>query len=244
MTAPPKAEALLRTWELGAKAAAPTRAWLMLCAGQPDQPGHALAGFSVGQRDAQLLELREQLFGPSFECVTRCPQCEQLVESAFSADDIRLPHAESGITFDVEAEGYTTRCRLPTCADLIALEAEADADAVRQRLLDRCLLRANPPPSEVPTNGLPESLAARIAQRMAELDPQAEVMLHLTCPHCGHPWHAPFVIGQHLWSEIDQWARSLLNDIHALASRYGWSEADILAMSAVRRQVYLEMLAT
>lgn len=243
MTASLKAESLLRIWEFGAKAAAPTRAWLMLCAAQPDQSGDALAGLSVGQRDARLLELREQLFGPSFECLVRCPQCKQLVELAFSADDIRLPHAQTGVTFDLEADGYTARCRLPTCADLIALEEETDAAAARQHLLERCLLETTPLPPRMQPDAPPESLISRIAQRMAELDPQAEVMLDITCPQCGHPWQAPFVIGAHLWSEIDQWARSLLNDVHALASRYGWSEADILAMSAMRRHVYLGLLA-
>jgi hypothetical protein len=31
-----------------------------------------------------------------------------------------------------------------------------------------------------------------------------------------------------------------LNDVHLLATSYGWRESDILAMSAVRRQFYIE----
>jgi hypothetical protein len=33
----------------------------------------------------------------------------------------------------------------------------------------------------------------------------------------------------------------MLYDVHALASAYGWREADVLAMSPMRRQVYLEL---
>jgi hypothetical protein len=32
-----------------------------------------------------------------------------------------------------------------------------------------------------------------------------------------------------------------LNDVHDLARTYGWSEKDILEMSAVRRRYYLEV---
>ena len=34
--------------------------------------------------------------------------------------------------------------------------------------------------------------------------------------------------------------RSLFDEVHALASCYGWREADILAMSGERRRQYLQ----
>jgi len=47
-----------------------------------------------------------------------------------------------------------------------------------------------------------------------------------------------------LWTEITSQARRLLHEVHLLATTYGWHEADILAMSAIRRQYYLEMVAS
>jgi hypothetical protein len=44
------------------------------------------------------------------------------------------------------------------------------------------------------------------------------------------------------WSEISAEARRLLLEVHNLASAYGWSESDILSMSALRRRYYLEMI--
>jgi hypothetical protein len=35
-----------------------------------------------------------------------------------------------------------------------------------------------------------------------------------------------------------------MRDVHQLASAYGWSEHDILTMSAGRRQLYLELVAS
>ena len=63
-----------------------------------------------------------------------------------------------------------------------------------------------------------------------------------TCPACTFTWSEPFDIVTFFWAEIDAWARRLLADVHVLASSYGWSERDILALSPVRRQYYLEMV--
>ena len=81
-----------------------------------------------------------------------------------------------------------------------------------------------------------------VTERMSQADPQADVKLGLDCPACGHDWLVTFDILSFLWSEIETWAQRMLRDVHILARSYGWREADILAMSAFRRQCYLEML--
>ena len=43
-------------------------------------------------------------------------------------------------------------------------------------------------------------------------------------------------------SEIDAWARTILYQVHLLASVYGWSESEILALSPWRRHLYLQMI--
>ena len=79
-----------------------------------------------------------------------------------------------------------------------------------------------------------------IVAHMAQADPQADIQLSLVCPQCGHQWQAAFDIASFFWSEINAWANRMLREVHILASRYGWSETDILAMSPWRRQFYLE----
>ena len=37
------------------------------------------------------------------------------------------------------------------------------------------------------------------------------------------------------------WARRTLRDVHVLARAYGWREADVLALSPTRRQIYVEL---
>ena len=45
------------------------------------------------------------------------------------------------------------------------------------------------------------------------------------------------------WTEVQAHAAQLLRDVHLLASNYGWREAEILNLSPVRRQAYLELIA-
>jgi hypothetical protein len=79
----------------------------------------------------------------------------------------------------------------------------------------------------------------KLAARMAECDPRAEALLALRCPVCGHTWQTIFDIVTFLWHEISTSAKRLLMEVHALASAYKWSEADILSISPARRQFYL-----
>jgi hypothetical protein len=64
----------------------------------------------------------------------------------------------------------------------------------------------------------------------------------MSCPACQHEWLAMFDILSFFWTEIEAWAYRTLRQVHTLASAYGWREADVLAISAWRRQRYLEMV--
>ena len=76
---------------------------------------------------------------------------------------------------------------------------------------------------------------------MEVCDPLAAIDIPLDCLNCGHQWQPLFDIVSFFWTEIAAQARRLLREVHTLARYYGWREADILAMSAIRRQFYLEM---
>ncbi|MEK8145417.1 hypothetical protein NKH18_40785 [Streptomyces sp. M10(2022)] len=88
---------------------------------------------------------------------------------------------------------------------------------------------------------LPERVERLIAEKAAEADPTAEVTLNVACPECGEATPAELDITFYLWTELDTWARDLLLDVHLLATAYGWSEPEILALSPIRRRYYLEL---
>lgn len=219
---------LLDVWERGSALPPVQRAVALLAAGCPDTTPEALADWSVGRRDAGLLQLRESTFGPRLTAVADCPGCGERLELAFGADEIRAEPGAAEEEIALLHDGGEVRFRLPTSRDLAAVAEERDG---RRALLRRCLLAE--------TGELPDDLIETIEERMAEADPQARVLLDLSCPACQRRWQAPFDIDAYFWSELDAWARRTLREVHALAAAYGWSEAEILGMSAARRHLYL-----
>ena len=237
----PSTTDLMHAWEYGAGKPAAARALLLMKAVSSENDIRELAQWNVGQRDRLLLNLRDTLFGPEIHCLTNCARCGEPIELDFSIDDIRVPHGEAGRSYHAAADGYEVQFRLPDSTDLLALKDELPAQAERQ-LLARCVLDARAEEGEVMATELPEPVFSAVSQRMSEADPQAEILLEVSCPACSCVSPALFDIVSHLWAELDAWARRMLREVHALAVAYGWSETEILHMSAARRRAYLDLI--
>jgi hypothetical protein len=240
---------LLNVWERGLTQSPVQRALSLLAAGC-NAPADTLTQLSIGQRDACLLTLREWAFGPQIVGVASCPGCGECLEMTFDVSEIRaapgLPDSNGagagGETFALSAADYIVHFRLPNSRDLSATVDQADVAARGRQVFERCVLSAQRDGADVAVAELPGDVIAAVIVRMEEADPQADVRIPLTCPVCAHCWQATFDILSFFWQEIDGWARRILRDVHTLASAYGWREADILALSPHRRQLYLEMV--
>lgn len=234
----PAAPELLRVWERERHSPPVQRALALLAAACPQASPEELAALSVGRRDALLLTLREQIFGPRLQCVVACASCAGELQFAFDVADIRVgPAAE--IPLNLESDGYTLSFRLPCSQDLAAVAGEPGALLL---LIGRCLLVAERSAQAVRAEDLPPDVVSALAGEMARADPQADVRFSLSCPDCGASWGARFDIGSHLWDEIEAWAYRALGEVHTLAAAYHWREADILALSPWRRKYYLELV--
>jgi hypothetical protein len=86
------------------------------------------------------------------------------------------------------------------------------------------------------------SVRARVAERIAELDPQANIALNLNCGACGHEWDSQFDPAAFLFREVESYVARLTNEVHLLARAYAWSEESILSMGATRRRRYLDLV--
>lgn len=235
-------QALLRVWESGVHASPAMRGLLLMGAALPEVNADGLMHSSIGHRDAWLLSLREALFGSRVECLMPCPACGQRIELDFRVSDIRAPHAQPQHLCEIVVDDTTLRFRVPTSADLLAIEGERDVQAAERMLLQRLWVgTAIVPHAELSPTRMAE-VADVVTQAIGEADRQAEVLLKLSCPACGEQSEQLFDIADHLWCELDHWARGLLQKVHALACRYGWSEDSILGMSTARRQAYLALI--
>jgi hypothetical protein len=234
---------LLDAWERASAQPPALRAVTLLRVVHSQEPADKLARLSIGQRDARLLRLREQIFGPCLNAITTCPACAETLETNFNVTDVCVEStdpAPSALT--LELDGYVVGFRPPQVLDVTTLRPEADLAENRRQLLERCVLSAQRDDAKISASELPEKIVTAIAAQMAEADKQADILVGMRCPSCEHHWRAPLDIFSFFWTELSAWASRLLRDVHALASAYGWREGDILALSPMRRQLYLELI--
>ncbi|WP_460063267.1 hypothetical protein [Streptomyces sp. YKOK-I1] len=232
---------LLAAWEIGLAlpASSAQRAVLLHALARPGRSADELLGVPVGTRDADLLGLRAALFGEVLSVRTDCPACGADLEFDVDATGLAAP-APAAEPEPLTDGDWTVRFRLPTPADLLAVY-DRGAEDPRRGLAARLVLDARRGERAVPADRLPERVVHLLAEAVAAADPAADISFAMACPDCGGQVRAQLDIAAYLWDELDSWARTTLADVHALASSYGWTEPDVLALSPLRRRYYLEL---
>lgn len=265
------AEALLTHWEGGPGRTPAGRALALLAAlAGPSAPhrepwsqwGRDPGRWSLGQRDAALLQLHAATFGRSLEAVTECPACGEQVE--LEVDAGLLAGTGGGPAGDptgttptppdhpaaqtVRAHGHVVLCRPPTAAEVTAAaEQAASAPGAEARraaadaLFCTCVMAATHHGEQISPDRLPPEVREAVEAALEAADPAAETRLRLACPACGHLWGAALDPAGFVCAELDRAAVALAGEVHALAREYGWAERDILAMRPARRRLYLEV---
>jgi hypothetical protein len=236
---------LLNIWEWGRNQPSWSRAIKLLSSACPETSIDILTQLSLGQRDAMLLTLREWTFGSQLVSQVTCPSCGEVLELDFDIAEMRLASLsiESVEKYRLELADYQVSFRLPNSLDMIAIAEYKQPEIAQEILLERCILEVVCEGKYLPFQQLPSHTRDVIIAQMAQVDPQANVSIDISCSACNHQWRSLFDIVSFFWSEINAWAFRVLREVHTLATAYGWREAEILAMSPRRRQLYLEMVA-
>ncbi len=236
--------AVLRIWEEAA-AVRPERRGSAIVASAVSEPLATVEACPVGQRDRRLLELRRALIGETIEARGNCPACAVQVEASFAVQDL-VAAAPSAAPHSVELvhAGLRLTVRAPTAGDLAALAFEyglGDIESARAALLAFCVTHCETVEGEPAP--VPADAAVAVAEALEGLDPLAAIVFTLTCPECGTAFETPFDPPAFIWQELSAAANRLLWEVDQLARAYGWREADILALSPIRRRAYLEIAA-
>jgi hypothetical protein len=228
----PPARELLDTWERGRTRHPLDRALLLYALATRDAPPASLADEPLGRRNVALLRFRQAAFGRQLHAFTDCPACAQRLEFELDVGDLYDPDApiEKAIRFDGR------QFRLPTTRDLASIVQETDVDDASMALLRSCLV-ADP---DGPGDNAPLPAIDLVEAALEAADPVADIVLDFSCEACDCSWQAPLDVPGFLWEELETQAARLLDEVHLLASAYGWSEAEILAMPDARRGAYLE----
>ena len=238
----PSAAQLVGMWERGARQPWVDRALTLVSACHPELTDSELRALTVGERDADLLALRELLFGRALKSFAECPHCRARLEFSVDVNDLRISFASfsNAAPAELTLDDIRIRFRRLSSEDLQAAARCADVADARRVLLQRCVVDARRNGEPLAAADLPPACVEALSSRVAALDGAADIALDLRCVACHHAWQLTLDIVRFLWAEVNALAKSYLNDVHTLAWAYGWREADILAMSPARRQFYLE----
>jgi hypothetical protein len=227
---------LIAVWEQGQEQDSTERALTLLAAACPGKTRAELAAYSLGRRDACLLELQELTFPGDLSAFAECPRCATSLEYGLPVAELRAQaEPPTNASLVLEIEGSPLELRLIDSTDLACVRQCHSVEEARRTLARRCVIGGTG------AADLPEAALDEVAARLAVADPGADLRIELRCPGCGETWQVVFDIASYLWAEIQAMAKRLLYEVHALARAYGWRERDILAMSAARRRFYLEM---
>jgi hypothetical protein len=204
---------------------------------------------SVGDRESLLLHLRRLTLGDRAPCLLHCPSCEKRMDLDLSIRELLLapyPSAEPlhETTIDDDGSSYRVLFRPPNGGDQeeAAALAEDSLTSAADLVLRRCIVKVVSAGGEE-LSEIPAAVLRELPERMAQLDPQAEVLLDLACPECGTGFMVPFDIGDYLFRELGTQEHEFYRGVHRLSFHYHWGEDAILKLDRRKRHIYLELLA-
>lgn len=211
-----------------------------------------LVDWTLADRDRALLGIRGALLGDSIPVVAPCGACGELLEFELSAAALRALPRPDGDAIEVHAGAFAVTAGPPTSRSLAAALAAADPDAGYDRFLRSCVrtcsrTRGPDPvdpgavePEPVDPGDLPAAVLVDLEAALLAAEPLLAVSMATTCPACGADGDVDVDLGHLVVDEVTTRARRLLRDVHALATAYGWTEEEVLALPRVRREAYLE----
>jgi hypothetical protein len=211
---------------------------LALLGGKP-ATRERIDALSVPDRRFLMIELACAL-GRSFSWLTHfCAECGTRFDFPLDLGELPVLPASARYPIAVVSTAHgRVRVRVPTGADQIRVAA-ADDDAAATRLLAALCVS---PCDDAADGDLIEKLSSHdlavIDAAMEELAPKLPWAAQAPCPECRSINIVP--IDAAAW--LVQLADGPTADVHEVATAYGWSERDILALTRTQRLKYLMLI--
>jgi hypothetical protein len=174
--------------------------------------------------DAALLALRQFLAGDRLVAEIRCGGCAEWLDVTLSIDEYLRANRPRAVR---AALPVTT----PSAGRVLGAVEEHGPDAAESALAAEALKECR------------GQHARRALTQLAKVAPPLSGPVQGTCPHCGASMSGWFDPGAFVLAELRSRAAAVFEDVHRLASCYGWSEDAILAMPGRRRSTYADLIA-
>lgn len=206
----------------------------------PELDADALWALSVGDRIHALLAILGRAYEGPLWVERRCANeaCGEPIEIDLSpAELLALANTTHDAWTVVDHGGQRLAVRRPTGQDQLEWQLRSfDDEAQALREVAAGLLA-----SDAPTE-LDDALVTAVDAALAELDPLVCLELTVVCPYCDQDHSYEIDVLELILARFRERQNSVLVDVHALASRYHWSETEILAVPAKRRDRYLALI--
>lgn len=224
---------LIGAWHPAGRAPAHRRLAALLAAIEDD----ASHDDTLGQRNRRLFRLHRAVVGTPLEARVTCTRCGVDNEFAVPVDAIlATPEPAPDARARVESGGTVLTFRLPRMSDIEAATGAETTDAVRRAVLEQCRIDGD-------LESLSESGADRLGQEFEAQDPAANIVVNIACYGCRQPLAASVDVAGFVARDLDRTLDRLYEEIHVIASAYGWDEGAILALPTERRRRYVSMIA-
>jgi len=227
---------LLHIWENGFGQPNIEKACSILAVASSSAEMDTIKRWSIEERDIRLFYLRYWMFGDSFVNTANCPKCNEQVEWNMNINEFSIPPLplHKNTEFHFSTQDYKILYRLPNSEDLNLTDSG--------KILSNCLLEIKKQDKPISSQELPQTVVELLGTEMEKTSPLSNISINLNCSECSNQWEMNFDILTYLWTEIDNWAMKILQEVYLLANAFKWSEKDILNMSNRRRRIYLNMI--
>ncbi|MFA5241083.1 MAG: hypothetical protein WC029_02000 [Sulfuricella sp.] len=230
------AEAVARARDLPGQVTLALQATLAHVGGRlPDTA--VIDGMSVGDRQFLMTRLAGVLGLDQVWLTASCRHCGESFD--FPLNYAQLPVKEAGSGFPgahiSTAQGMLT-LRVPNGMDQRVVLGIAGLQLARQTLAKRCVTAWDG--GNLSSLELNAGQVAAIEAALESVAPEIATEVMAPCPECG----ANNRVGIDPYFCLSRVSQDLFADVHRLASRYHWSEAEILALPRWRRQRYLALI--
>jgi hypothetical protein len=194
------------------------------------------AALPVGDLDLLVVARRRDLLGDAFVAEGQCARCAATVDVRFGLaayaehNRPRVPRGafpEEDGWWALPRQGISVR--VPTAGDVLAAWSR---DSGRAEFVERCV------------RGEAAPAAVRAAEKaMASLGPTLRSDVAGTCPECGAGVVLDVDARELCLTELRFLASSVYDDVHLIATAYGWTEDGILDLPSGRRRRYADLIS-
>lgn len=149
-------------------------------------------------------------------------------------------HANQESEIEAEADGGSIHLRRPTAEDQ---NVWRQGGFLNPHLATEKMVQSLVIESEVGMDSpIPEIIIQAIEKAMRAADPLMAPTIESECPDCGQRQQQVLDLGSLLLRRLERIQTGMIEDIHVLASSYHWTEDQVLALPAKRREQYLKLI--